>query len=180
MWICVGNTICINDLERVSLVGRAGKLQGKTRASVEAVKPLLMFPVQRNGSGEDALQSEVGGLLSVADCALDFWGKIRKLSTGSDMHIVMARLPGNICERHTGGQGFGPTMSGTKVSAVHGATQIDIATAKAMHDEGRLFLDVQGYFEWRRSHVPGAIRGSSINEAKLAEIADKNEEIVFY
>jgi rhodanese-related sulfurtransferase len=72
------------------------------------------------------------------------------------------------------------TMSGTKVSAVHGATQIDIATAKAMHDEGRLFLDVQGYFEWRRSHVPGAIRGSSINEEKLAEIADKNEKIVFY
>ena len=54
------------------------------------------------------------------------------------------------------------TMSGAKVSAVQGATRIDIATAKAMHDEGRLFVDVQGFFEWKGSHVPGALLGASI------------------
>ncbi len=71
-------------------------------------------------------------------------------------------------------------MSGTKVSAVDGATRIDIATAKAMHDEGRLFVDVQGFFEWKRSHIPGALLGASITEAEFAQIANKNTKIVFY
>ena len=72
------------------------------------------------------------------------------------------------------------TMSGTKVSAVDGATKIDIATAKAMHEKGSLFVDVQGFFEWKRSHIPGALLGASITEAELAEVADKNKELVFY
>jgi rhodanese-related sulfurtransferase len=72
------------------------------------------------------------------------------------------------------------TMSGTKVSAVYGATRIDITTAKAMYDDGRLFVDVQGFFEWKRSHIAGALLGASITEVELAEVADKNKEIVFY
>ena len=72
------------------------------------------------------------------------------------------------------------TMTGSKISAVHGATRIDIPTAKAMHEQGLLFVDVQGFFEWKRSHIPGALLGASITEAELEEVADKNKEIVFY
>lgn len=72
------------------------------------------------------------------------------------------------------------TMSGTKVAAVHGATQIDISTAKAMHDEGILFVDVQGFYEWKRSHIPGALLGASITEVELAAVADRSKAIVFY
>ena len=71
-------------------------------------------------------------------------------------------------------------MSGTKVAEVEGATRIDIAMAKSMFDEGHLFIDVQGFLEYRASHIPDAILGASITEAELAEVAEKNSPIVFY
>lgn len=72
------------------------------------------------------------------------------------------------------------TITGTKITAVQGATKIDIATAKTMYEDGSLFVDVQGFFEWKRSRIPGALLGASITKAELAEVADKNKVIVFY
>jgi len=111
-------------------------------ASVDAVKPFLMFPVQRDGSGEDVLQIEVGGLLSIADCARDFWGQIRKRRTGSDMHIVMACLSGNIRERHPCGQGLGPPMC--RVQRAQKSSQSDARPFKLAVAPGRGFCENQG------------------------------------
>jgi rhodanese-related sulfurtransferase len=71
-------------------------------------------------------------------------------------------------------------MSGTKVAEVKGATRIDVTTAKSMFDDGHLFVDVQGFFEFRTSHVPGAILGASITEADLIEVAEKSQPVIFY
>ena len=71
-------------------------------------------------------------------------------------------------------------MSGTKVAEVEGATRVDIPTAKSMFNDGHLFVDVQGFYEYRASHVPGAILGASITETELADVAEKTKPIVFY
>ena len=72
------------------------------------------------------------------------------------------------------------TMSGSKVIAVEGATKIDISTAKSMLDRGVRFIDTRGSYDWKKAHIPGALPLSYPTEAKLMEIVDKNEEVVFY
>ena len=72
------------------------------------------------------------------------------------------------------------TKSGAKVVAVEGATEIDIGTAKALYDRGVKFVDVRGKRSWKRGHIPGARNFFAQIEATLMEIADKNEEVVFY
>ncbi len=71
------------------------------------------------------------------------------------------------------------TTSGTKVIAVEGATKIDISTAKTLHERGVQFIDTRGA-AWNYGHIPGALDLSFPTEAKLMEIVDKNEEVVFY
>ncbi len=71
------------------------------------------------------------------------------------------------------------TTSGSKVVAVEGATEIDISTAKALHERGVRFIDTRGA-AWNYGHIPGALDLSFPTEAKLMEIVDKNEEVVFY
>ncbi len=72
------------------------------------------------------------------------------------------------------------TKSGSKVTAVEGATEIDVGTAKALHDRGLRFIDVRGSSYWERWHIPGASALKYPTEASLMEIVDKNEEVVFY
>lgn len=72
------------------------------------------------------------------------------------------------------------TKSGLKVTAVEGATKIDISTAKTLLDRGVRFIDTRGSSAWRYGHVPGAFDLAFPTEAALMEIVDKNEEVVFY
>ncbi len=73
------------------------------------------------------------------------------------------------------------TMSGSKVTAVEGATRIDIATAKSLHEKGLRFLDTRGSSSWKRDHIPGSLPVSSYaTSADLMKIADINEAVVFY
>jgi rhodanese-related sulfurtransferase len=72
------------------------------------------------------------------------------------------------------------TKSGSKVVAVEGATEIDVSTAKTLHDQGLRFIDVRGSYYWKNGHIPGASGLSYPTEASLMEIVDKNEEVVFY
>jgi len=72
------------------------------------------------------------------------------------------------------------TKSGSKVIAVDGATKIDISTAKSMLDRGVRFIDTRGRSTWKQSHIPGSVAITYPTEAKLMEIVEKNEEVVFY
>ena len=72
------------------------------------------------------------------------------------------------------------TKSGSKISAVEGATEIDVSTAKTLYDRGVRFLDVRGKRSWKRGHIPGAPNFFVQTEASLMEIVDKTEEVVFY
>ena len=72
------------------------------------------------------------------------------------------------------------TKSGSKVIAVEGATKIDISTAKSMLDRGVPFIDTRGFFAWNQTHIPGSLALAYPTEAKLMEIVEKNEEVVFY
>ena len=72
------------------------------------------------------------------------------------------------------------TMSGSDVIAVEGATEIDVSTAKTLHDQGVRFVDVRKTRSWKRGHIPGASGLRYPTEAALMAILDKNEEVVFY
>ncbi len=72
------------------------------------------------------------------------------------------------------------TMSGSDVIAVEGATEIDVSTAKTLHDQGVKFVDVRKTRSWKRGHIPGASGLRYPTEAALMAILDKNEEVVFY
>lgn len=73
------------------------------------------------------------------------------------------------------------TKSGSKVIAVEGATEIDIGTAKTLHERGVRFVDTRGSSSWKYGHVPGALPVASYpTEADLMGVADKNNEVVFY
>ncbi len=72
------------------------------------------------------------------------------------------------------------TKSGSKVIAVEGATEIDISTAKTLHERGVRFIDTRGSYDWKKGHIPGAFDLRYPTEAKLMEIVDKNDEVVFY
>lgn len=72
-----------------------------------------------------------------------------------------------------------------------GATEIDLATAKAFHDRGILFIDQSREPAWRNAHIPGAIHlpfardyddpsKPRLTQPTLRDVADPANEIVFY
>lgn len=65
---------------------------------------------------------------------------------------------------------------------VKGATTIDAATAKALHDRGVTFIDV--YIKGLNYRIPGAFLleeyTDEFNDARLAAIVDKHQEVVIY
>jgi adenylate cyclase len=76
------------------------------------------------------------------------------------------------------------TMDGSK-QEVKGATTIDASQAKALHDRGAIFVDIQP--AWFVKRIPGAhllewygVEGDLFNEIALGELADNNQEIVIY
>ena len=74
---------------------------------------------------------------------------------------------------------------------IKGATEIDVATAKSLHDKGVVFIDMSTENVWQEGHIPGAfnLRAGRDNEdpskkrfkeVMLKDIVDKNEEVVLY
>ncbi|MFQ6024438.1 MAG: rhodanese-like domain-containing protein [Acidiferrobacterales bacterium] len=66
---------------------------------------------------------------------------------------------------------------------VKGATEIDVATAKALHKRGVPFVDVRGR-SFPPGHIPGAYnlrwKTGKFTEVALLEIVDKDQEVVIY
>jgi TolB-like protein/class 3 adenylate cyclase/rhodanese-related sulfurtransferase len=64
---------------------------------------------------------------------------------------------------------------------IEGATTIDVATAKALHERGVTFVDVRNVFA--AGHIPQAHELNYYNEfdeARLLELVDKSQEVVIY
>jgi len=64
---------------------------------------------------------------------------------------------------------------------IEGATTIDVATAKALHERGVTFVDVRELFA--AGHIPQAHELNYYNEfdeARLLELVDKSQEVVIY
>ena len=65
---------------------------------------------------------------------------------------------------------------------VEGATIVDVETAKAMHDRGVPFVDVD--VRWMVGHIPKAVSlevgTGEFNKVRLAEITKEHQEIVIY
>jgi len=72
---------------------------------------------------------------------------------------------------------------------IEGATNINVGTAKSLHDRGVVFIDVSPVRVWNEGHIPGSINRpfrdkdlptkDRLTEATLMEIVDKTEEVVF-
>jgi len=66
---------------------------------------------------------------------------------------------------------------------VEGATKIDAATAKALHDRGNFtFVDVRASVNFGLGHIPGAINLSlvtDLSKANLSAIIGKDDHVVF-
>jgi TolB-like protein/class 3 adenylate cyclase/Flp pilus assembly protein TadD/rhodanese-related sulfurtransferase len=84
-----------------------------------------------------------------------------------------------------------PLVAGNTRWTVEGATEIDVATAKSLHDKGVVFIDTSTEDVWKEGHIPGAFNLRSdrdnedptrerFKEAMLKEIVGKTEEVVLY
>lgn len=67
--------------------------------------------------------------------------------------------------------------------SVEGATTIDAAKAKALWDEGVLFVDVRPDKDWEVGRIPSAVHldvDTDLSEKALLEEVGKDEEFVMY
>ena len=67
--------------------------------------------------------------------------------------------------------------------AVEGTATISVDEAKALFDNGVVFVDVRGDSDFEAGRIPGALHLNSktaLNEASLIEVAKKDQEIVMY
>lgn len=76
-------------------------------------------------------------------------------------------------------------LAGNKVSpaSIAGATTVDTAKAKALFDNGILFLDVRKDKDWDAGRVPDAIHielKKKLTEESMAKEVKKDEEVVIY
>jgi TolB-like protein/class 3 adenylate cyclase len=73
---------------------------------------------------------------------------------------------------------------------VEGVTQIDIPSAKSLHDRGVVFIDSSEDRVWNASHIPGAVHlpfdrtedpsQKRFRRTTLQEVAGYDDEVVFY
>ena len=74
----------------------------------------------------------------------------------------------------------------TKLGAeyvVNGAIKVDAADAKALHEEGAIFIDVRGNINYREGHIPGALDldlNAVLSEERLLQHVGKDDKVVFY
>ena len=65
---------------------------------------------------------------------------------------------------------------------VEGATTVDVATAKALFDQGVPFVDVRGD-PYSDGHIPRAVHlklTTAFGKVELAEVVKKDQEVVIY
>jgi TolB-like protein/class 3 adenylate cyclase/rhodanese-related sulfurtransferase len=65
---------------------------------------------------------------------------------------------------------------------VDGATKVDAARAKALHDRGAVFIDVRDGPSFNAGHIPSAVNLSvthELSKESLLQLVDKNDEVVF-
>lgn len=78
---------------------------------------------------------------------------------------------------------FGALAADVSPMTVPGATTVSAAEAKALFDQGVLFVDVRSDKDWNAGRIPGAVHlelKHVLSEAKLAAEAAKDEKIVIY
>ena len=66
---------------------------------------------------------------------------------------------------------------------IEGATKIDLATARALHKRGAVFVDVRDAGSYNIGHIPGAVHldlNIDLTEENLLKVVDKDSEIVFF
>ena len=66
--------------------------------------------------------------------------------------------------------------------SVEGVVKIDAATAKSLHDQGAVFVDVREAPQFNRGHIPSAVNlelSSALSKESLLGVAAKDDEIVF-
>ena len=66
---------------------------------------------------------------------------------------------------------------------VEGATTVGVDEAKALFDQGVLFIDPRGDADFDAGRIPGAVHlplSGVLSESSLAEVASKDEPLVFY
>jgi len=66
---------------------------------------------------------------------------------------------------------------------IEGAVTIDTTKAKALYDDGALFVDVRSSKDWAAGRIPDAVHielKKVFNEHSLADEAAKNEIIIIY
>jgi TolB-like protein/rhodanese-related sulfurtransferase len=67
--------------------------------------------------------------------------------------------------------------------SVAGATKIDAATAKILHDRGVRFVDARTAVAYSRGHIPGAYLLDGVitlTKERLSQVIGKDDEVVFY
>ena len=59
---------------------------------------------------------------------------------------------------------------------------VDVTTAKALHERDAIFIDVRLVNWFDEGHIPGAVNipFGNFNDANLAKVASKDQEVVFY
>lgn len=66
---------------------------------------------------------------------------------------------------------------------VDGASTVNVAQAKALFDQGAVFIDPRGDADWDAGRIPGAIHlafNGGLTEESLAEVVGRDEPVVFY
>jgi tetratricopeptide (TPR) repeat protein len=66
---------------------------------------------------------------------------------------------------------------------VEGATTADVATAKALFDQGVVFVDVRSEPNWKKGHIPDAVNldlYDVFTEVELSKIVRKDHDVVMY
>ena len=66
---------------------------------------------------------------------------------------------------------------------VPGATAIDAAKAKALFDQGVIFVDTRNDADWEAGRIPDAVHlgvYEVLSEETLSEVVKKDESVVFY
>ncbi len=74
------------------------------------------------------------------------------------------------------------TKSGGEFT-VKGVRKIDLAEAKSLQEDGALFIDVRSEASYLEGHIPGAVGldlKTQLTKESLAEVAGKDQKIVFY
>ena len=71
-------------------------------------------------------------------------------------------------------------MNTSAAVAIEGASNINVETAKLMHENGAAFVDLRSQALWSKSHIPNATRCGTPTERNFLSITPKNQNIVFY